>query len=144
MINRPWEKAASLKQRKGPLSSRECRFRGRMHERKKELCPAWNKDCNKCGKKNHFAICCKDMAAKQIVVAAEDKHVYMVPKKSNEKKTKPVKICGTGRTLTFHIDTGADVNVIPFRDYVRVTQDKRRSKLTPSNVTLIVYGGDTF
>ena len=35
----------------------DCRFCGRNHERKKELCPAWGQVCSKCRGKNHFAKC---------------------------------------------------------------------------------------
>ena len=35
-----------------------CRFCGRRHESKREACPAWGKQCVKCGKENHFARKC--------------------------------------------------------------------------------------
>ena len=35
-----------------------CRFCGRKHESKREACPAWGKQCVKCGKENHFARKC--------------------------------------------------------------------------------------
>ena len=36
-----------------------CMYCGRQHARKKELCPAWGKQCNSCGTLNHFASECK-------------------------------------------------------------------------------------
>ena len=36
----------------------ECKFCGLKHERVKEKCPAWGKQCSKCGKSNHFAKMC--------------------------------------------------------------------------------------
>ena len=32
-----------------------CKFCGRQHESKKELCPAWGQQCNACNKINHFS-----------------------------------------------------------------------------------------
>ena len=35
----------------------DCRFCG--HNHKKRDCPAFGKECNKCGRKNHFSKMCK-------------------------------------------------------------------------------------
>ena len=35
-----------------------CKFCGKRHIRKKELCPALQKKCSKCQRQNHFAVCC--------------------------------------------------------------------------------------
>src|SRR5271163_1851128 len=37
---------------------RKCKFCGRDHEFKKELCPAFRKFCKRCNKPNHFAKMC--------------------------------------------------------------------------------------
>ena len=34
----------------------KCKFCCRSHEFRKELCPAWDKKCNKYGNKNHFSV----------------------------------------------------------------------------------------
>ena len=34
----------------------KCKFCCRSHEFRKELCPAWDEKCNKCGNKNHFSV----------------------------------------------------------------------------------------
>ena len=41
---------------------RYCRYCGRTHPMKKELCPAYGKFCSKCGKSNHFATVCLSTA----------------------------------------------------------------------------------
>lgn len=38
---------------------RACMFCNNYHEFKKHLCPAFNKICSNCGRKNHFAVVCK-------------------------------------------------------------------------------------
>ena len=45
-------------------STREksCRYCGRTHPMKKELCPAYGKFCSKCGKSNHFSTVCLSIA----------------------------------------------------------------------------------
>ena len=39
--------------------SRNGKYCGRRHERKKEKCPAFGKTCNKCGGKDHFSNVCQ-------------------------------------------------------------------------------------
>lgn len=36
-----------------------CKYCGRKHERSRDKCPAFGKECAKCGKTNHFAKLCK-------------------------------------------------------------------------------------
>ena len=38
----------------GRLLKRECRYCGRRHAPKKEMCPAYGKTCNNCWAKDHF------------------------------------------------------------------------------------------
>ena len=45
--------------RKWNAVERDCKYCGRRHAMKKELCPAWGKTCSKCTGKNHFAIKCR-------------------------------------------------------------------------------------
>ena len=45
-------------QTRAPPSQRACKFCGKRHEFRKEMCPAWGKQCQACGSKNHFAIKC--------------------------------------------------------------------------------------
>eukprot|EP00112_Aurelia_sp_Birch-Aquarium-sp1_P015145 Seg333.2 transcript_id=Seg333.2/GoldUCD/mRNA.D3Y31 product="hypothetical protein" protein_id=Seg333.2/GoldUCD/D3Y31 len=44
----------------------ECTFCGQSHAKKKELCFAWGKHCNKCKGKNHFAKCCKSKRVHEV------------------------------------------------------------------------------
>lgn len=120
----------------------DCKFCGRKHERKKERCPAWGKKCNKCGNQNHFASCCtKKLEAHAVNSEPKIVKLYAIDSKSSKKKMKTVTVSATGKKLTFQIDTGASVNVLPWDEYVRVTEDKLGRKLMTSNVQLSSYGG---
>ena len=44
----------------------QCKFCGKQHARKKELCPAWQKLFSKCHKQNHFAVCCPPDIRKRV------------------------------------------------------------------------------
>ena len=37
----------------------DCKFCGRKHERSRDKCPAFGKECTKCDKGNHFSSLCK-------------------------------------------------------------------------------------
>ena len=58
-----------------------CRFCGRRHESKREACPAWGKQCVKCGKENHFASKCPLSSTSNRVALLEEEdelHVFQV------------------------------------------------------------------
>ena len=56
------------KQRKRRNESSKCAFCGYVHAKKR--CPAYGKKCAKCGKRNHFAIVCKEESDEE----SEDDH----------------------------------------------------------------------
>ncbi|KAG1676793.1 hypothetical protein GQR58_014105 [Nymphon striatum] len=49
-----------------------CKFCGKDHEAYKEKCPAYGKNCNKCSKRNHFAVCCKSTVNRVQAVESEE------------------------------------------------------------------------
>lgn len=124
----------------------DCKFCGRKHERRKESCPAWNKICNTCGKLNHFAMRCSGRSSTKTnaVETAEVDGLFSVGSKMQLKKMKTITICCTGRKLTFQIDTGASVNVLPLKDYIYATGDKEMRYLKPKKMRLVTYGGKSW
>ena len=67
-----------------------CKYCATTHEPRK--CPAWNRDCNRCGLKNHYAKCCdnfrkKDKAPLYAVEnnVSTDRIVFSVKEKSTSK-----------------------------------------------------------
>ncbi|XP_063962569.1 uncharacterized protein K02A2.6-like [Lytechinus pictus] len=56
--------AVSNKEKPKNLQAVQCKFCGRCHERKKEKCPAFGKECFACNGKNHFSSVCRSKAKK--------------------------------------------------------------------------------
>ena len=54
--------AYMAEKRRTDSKSYDCKFCGRQHELRKELCPAFGKTCSKCKGKNHFAAKCRSRA----------------------------------------------------------------------------------
>ena len=52
------DKFKKEKQGNGGKDVISCKFCDNKHVRSREECPAWGKNCNKCGEKNHFAVKC--------------------------------------------------------------------------------------
>ena len=126
----------------------ECWYCGRKHElRKRELCPAFRKLCNKCHKPNHFANKCRSTAAKGSVKLVDDNGNEVFPTQiaavsldDSQFVTLKLKL---GNFLRFQVDTGAQCNVIPLALYRQATNDHklRKAKLGKSQIT--AYGGTT-
>ena len=110
----------------------DCKFCGRNHERKKELCPAWGQVCSKCRGKNHFAKCCPpDICIKIHGVTGEHPQSSHADEYEGEcilsvetAAMHPVSTHPTGplytemllpdgKPLRMQIDSGATVNVMP-------------------------------
>ena len=51
---------------KPEVSDKSCLYCGRHHPRKKEMCPAWGKQCNSCGTLNHFASECRKSRQRRV------------------------------------------------------------------------------
>ena len=127
----------NMKPKRGNFS--QCKFCGKKHALKKELCPAYGQTCKSCGRKNHFASVCK--GRKQVHTVEEDDggdteelmstvHVNAVDKLIFAK----MNICG--KTVKFQVDCGASVNAIP----VKYVADL---KLKPATKKLFGWCGST-
>ncbi|KAL3887489.1 hypothetical protein ACJMK2_027430 [Sinanodonta woodiana] len=102
----------------------KCGFCGLFHERSKEKCPAWGKKCNSCSVKNHFKSCCKKVQTvdqnDKPEEATEEEFLLNYIDSSIHSKAK-AKMIVNDCDVTFHIDTGAQVNTIQQR-FVRKSQ----------------------
>ncbi|GAB1607211.1 hypothetical protein Ahia01_001004400 [Argonauta hians] len=120
----------------------KCRYCGRSHARAKEECPAWGKECNFCGKENHFSSVCfrkteenrTGIKKKIHTIQEKDEHCLAVGKEN--KKTIKAEMKINGKQLICQIDSGASVNVISRRNV-------GRSPLQKTNTSLHVYNGAT-
>ena len=117
----------------------KCKFCGKMHPRKKELCPAWGKRCSKCNAMNHFAVCCSTKSRIHGVDASDSDYEYALSvhdDQVNSVSTGPIYAEMTvknGKRIKFQVDSGATVNVIP------VKLVDTRVKLEHSDTRLTMY-----
>ena len=124
-----------------------CRFCGRRHESKREACPAWGKQCVKCGKENHFARKCplSSPSNKVSLLGEEDElPVFQVFKvsanQSSDSSLVTLKV-PSGHFICIEIDTGARCNVLPVHIYKRATGDCDLKCVTPAKSSIISYDG---
>jgi hypothetical protein len=147
-VNKVFKQNTKTRQRKGDRMQTDwkdvdCRYCGSNHERKKEKCPAWGEDCWKCGKKNQFASKCLGEKGQPSSSSVGKVSAFTIT--GQENITKTLKVATSGETATFLIDTGASVNILPIKEYNRVTGDRRGKKLNKSTTTTIrTYGGKTW
>lgn len=142
-----------------------CKKCGYTHEPRQ--CPAYGKICNKCKKVNHFAIGCRVKSnnynksndnrrkinknirqieqdeeteddEEDIQLVSQIKVINNISQANNKNDwTHNIKINDTG-VVNFKIDTGADVNVLPFDVYNKYCVDVPTK---PSKVKLVAYDG---
>ncbi|KAL8614894.1 hypothetical protein ACOMHN_042852 [Nucella lapillus] len=124
----------------------DCRFCAGTHVQRR--CPAYSKQCKKCGEMNHFARSrmCKGKASLNCVQREEndddeedldEAYVMAVDRKKNTGAW-TIDIDLHNKQATFKIDTGADVSVIPV-SFFNTMQPK--PKLIPTRTVLRSPGG---
>ena len=123
-----------------------CKFCGGKHILKKELCPAYGKECRKCKGKNHFAHCCKaKQSAKKVKAldettstSSETESVSVIEETNSLSTNKGVyaEMLVDNKSVKFQIDSGASVNVIPEK-YVG------KAEISKEEVTLRAYNGSS-
>ena len=132
--------------------TRECWNCGQTHEyHKRELCPAFGKTCHKCQKPNHFASRCrsKTKTTQRFVRAIGndelDDEVFPMDVSAvqlDDSQLVTLKL-DSGNYLRFQVDTGAQCNVIPLSLYKKATRDYKLEHLTPADMKITAYGGNT-
>ncbi|KAJ8337393.1 hypothetical protein SKAU_G00386130 [Synaphobranchus kaupii] len=117
--------------------SKGCERCGNRHMPKQ--CPAFGKDCRKCGGRNHFAKCCFSKKKVQLVEQLSDSEEDDGPllfcdaatvegDLSRDEWIAHLKVNGT--EVPLKLDTGAQVNILPMKDLKRL---KNRPKAMESN-----------
>lgn len=125
-----------------PDSSRkQCHRCGTQHLPRK--CPAYGKNCNECGKPNHYARCCKSEKKRSQVHAVnenevEEFYIDMVSQNVQKQKDWMIPLQVQNETIQFKLDTGAQVNVISESVYNEL---KPRPKLHDAKVKVTGYAG---
>src|SRR3989442_2249563 len=117
--HRDKERSQNSKQQDWRSKSGKCKYCAKIHEFKKELCPAYGKECKMCLKKNHFATVCK---AKREAVRvcnldeSEGESVFTLHTSDNQYKRKLFANLTVGhREIRFQLHCGATVNILQER-----------------------------
>lgn len=141
-----------------------CFFCGGRHPKKKEKCPAWGQVCTNCKKMNHLATKCTFRFSKENMkkctrkkklyvlesddddddeqhneVLAVEANMHKVTTESAYKSKLYATMQIRMRRTKFQLDSGATVNVLPEKEYVRLTGDSTFHDLQPTDVTLVMF-----
>ena len=128
--------------RRGPGGARRqvggrqaCTRCGRSPPHDRQRCPAKDAACHKCGKRGHFKAMCRSVRNVGEVYQDTDsasKEAFLGAVGTEQSDPWLVKVCLMKQTVEFHIDTGAEVSVIPQQLYNRLG----RPPLTRADKTL--------
>jgi hypothetical protein len=109
-------------------------------------CPAWGKKCTKCKKLNHFANACKAQNVNEVEsndvgnsLTSQDLNIETILINTVDSTNSwRQNIIVNGVNISFKLDTGADVNVIPYKLYQQLAPD---TNITVSGKRLTSYSG---
>ena len=122
----------------------DCLFCGRRHVKNKASCPAWGKVCSKCGKRNHFAKCCKSPNVHSITQQPESclsDTINNLHDRRKLRKSVYADMVVNGHTVKFQLDTGATANLIPKKYVPEEAILDTTSKLTMWNGATFIPAG---
>jgi hypothetical protein len=117
---------------------KDCAYCGKKHLPRK--CPAYGQSCSKCGKKSHFASVCRSSDGVAQLIVSEDGYddlfVNTVSSPDPAKEWTTV-LDVQGHRITFTMDTGAQVNILPKSLFSRL----KKAVLLRSLARLSTYSG---
>ncbi|XP_036322132.1 uncharacterized protein K02A2.6-like [Rhagoletis pomonella] len=98
--------------------SSNCKFCRGVHEFRK--CPAFGKKCNNCGRLNHFSVACYSSQVHEIRENDEKREnddivLHNIEDLAAGRKRWYEKIRVNDCLINFKLDTGADVNILPYK-----------------------------
>lgn len=108
-----------------------CDYCGSVHERFK--CPAYGQRCAKCKRLNHFARVCR------VHTVHQENAIDQVRSYTSASNDWCIDLQINNNTIKFKLDTGADVNVLPYRFLSKI--GIKESDLITTNVKLVGYSG---
>lgn len=127
----------------------QCTRCSTKHRRRE--CPAWGKKCNKCGILNHFASSCKTKHVRSVQVNQDSDsdcfelhHLRVVSslQSTNNLQVNQLQWKETirveGKAVILKLDTGSEVNVMPYTVFKKLDQQLKVRKTT---ARLEPYGG---
>ncbi|XP_053389029.1 uncharacterized protein K02A2.6-like [Mercenaria mercenaria] len=138
----PKQNPTKKKQHRTPMpkGQKQCTRCNRTHIQGK--CPAKGKNCLKCGKMDHFSVCCRTKTLNEL--AEESDYLGTIETGDGQWRAK-LKV--RHLLVCFKIDTGADVTVIPETVYLSLGSPKlkktNKNLFGPGNKKLNVLGSFT-
>ncbi|XP_064470230.1 uncharacterized protein K02A2.6-like [Ornithodoros turicata] len=112
-------KAVSSSTEEHSKATQSCYWCGKPGKHPRPQCPAAKARCNKCGKPGHFASVCKAKRLRQVVQQPQgtqnEDEVFFAGAITTAQKKMPwkVSVLVNDQDVTFRLDTGADVTVVP-------------------------------
>ncbi|XP_055872154.1 uncharacterized protein LOC129923716 [Biomphalaria glabrata] len=127
-----------FKRTKGNVS---CSYCGKEHRPRQ--CPAYGETCHKCHKKGHFSSVCRSKPVSIVKSEGRDDSIEETffigsigsHSLSNEWNSL---ITVENKQVTFTLDTGAQVNILPYRIFKQL----KRKKLLETTSKLTTYSGE--
>lgn len=129
------QKSARVKESGNRFCCYKC---GNIH--RKNECPAFEKNCVKCNKKNHFAKMCKSI--KEIVLEDSDNEEFHIDSINEDNKMtewSAIISVHNNTKIKFKLDTGAQVNIIPAKYLEKL--NIHPNNLINEKINLITYTG---
>lgn len=125
-----------------------CHFCAVRHPNDRDRCPAWGRNCAKCGKRNHFARCCRFPnvnAFSRGATSSDSEHSVSNVSQMRTKKCVYASLLVGDKVVRFQVGTGATANIIPAKwcPGIRVRPDQgplcmwNGSKLKPKGLATI-------
>ncbi|UYV61752.1 K02A2.6-like [Cordylochernes scorpioides] len=118
-----------------------CKWCGQRHKYGK--CPAYGKKCNACGKTNHFSVVCRTKRIRNLLAESEAEescdeiNLNEVAVKTVRSDKWSAVIINNGKKTTVHLDTGAQINVLPHKV---INQWPSRPEIRPTSLKAFAYG----
>lgn len=120
--------------RKGPT----CQKCGGAPSHSKQDCPANEVKCHACGKKGHYRRVCR--APKTVHEVEEDEHGLFLGSVKCEGEPWTVDLSINNKNVSFKIDTGADVTVLPLKVFKELYRHNHPPSLHKSTKALLGPG----
>ena len=119
-----------------------CRYCGSRDDFKKEVCPATDKTCHRCGKSGHFSRVCRSSKVHMVDdEVSDDEELFCVSSVKKSHNSQALATCTVNQKhdVVFEIDTGASCNVLPFLDYVMATGDTLGRQIQATRARLMMH-----
>ena len=119
----------------------KCTWCGLNHPPKRAERPAREQTCNKCNKKGHYDRVCRSKTADvhQVDDTVEYVELNTLTMPQGKRATAMYRLASGSHKVSFQIDTGASVKILPKSDYAKATADKTCARLEKTITVLRMH-----